>query len=248
MSTVIEEGVEDVEEAVAAGRPVRDHGPYLIKVGDAQLDYRTIVMDQPAPTGRQILVALGDEPIAEYVLFRVLADGLMEQVELEEHTDLRSAGAEKFLVFHTSVLYRFELNGRPFEWGAAHISGRTLKKLAGVDAVTHDVFEFRHGEERRVHDKELIDLAKPGLERFATRGIDVLIVVNTRDRHVHKHKLGYWEVVRLAKPDAAPSPEIVYTVTYSHGPHQNPQGNLQDHESVFLKDGMVFDVFPTDRS
>ena len=248
MNIQFDEGVEDVEAAVSSGRPLRDHGPYGIKIGDENLEYRPLVIQEAQPTGRQILEAAGKHPTIEYVLFRVLTDGLLEEVRQEEHTDLRSHGAEKFLAFHSSALYRFELNGNAFEWGAALISGRTLKKLAEVGGATHDVFQTEHQEERLIDDKDLVDLSKRGLERFVTRAIVITIFVNTRQRRVHQRRLGYWEVVRLACPDAVPDPKILYTVTFSKGPPQNPAGNLQDKQFVFIKEGMVFDVTPTDQS
>lgn len=248
MNVQFDEGVEDVEAAVSSGRPLRDHGPYGIKVGDENLDYRPLVIQEAEPTGKQILEAAGKQPPIEYALFRVLADGLLEDVRVEETTDLRTHGAEKFLAFRSSTIYRFELNGRSFEWGAARISGRTLKKLAEVEVATHDVFQLEHHGERLVDDKELVDLSKPGLERFVTRAIAITIFVNTRERHVHQRRLSYWEVVRLAFPEAVPDPKVLYTVTYSQGPHQNPAGNLQDKQSVFITDRMVFDVTPTDQS
>jgi hypothetical protein len=248
MTKHFEAGVVDVQEAVLSGQTVSHDGPYGILLGDDRLHYHPVVISDPTPTGKQILDAAGKEPAIDYVLYRILVDGLLEEVRLDEVTDLRSHGVEKFLAFKTSVIYRFELNGNAFEWGATYISGRTLKKLADVDVATHDVFEIRGGEEHLVEDKSLIDLAKPGLEQFITRPIDITIFVNTRTKQVHRRRLDYWEVVRLAYPEAKPDPKVLYTVTYSHGPHQNPEGNLQDTQFVWLKERMVFNVTPTDQS
>lgn len=248
MNIQFDEGVEDIEAAVSNGRSPRDHGPYGIKIGDENLDYRPLVVQDAQPTGKQILECADKHPTIEFVLFRVLADGLLEEVGQEERTDLRTHGVEKFLAFRSSTIYRFELNDHGFEWGVALISGRTLKKLADVKVADHDVFQLEHEGVRVINDKELVDLSKHGLERFMTRAIDITIFVNTRPRHVHQRRLGYWEVVRLAFPDAAPNPKILYTVTYSKGPPENPSGNLQDKQFVFVKEGMVFDVTRTDQS
>lgn len=248
MTKHFEAGVVDVQEAVLSGRSVPPQGPYGILLGDDRLHYHPVVIQDPTPTGLQILEAAGKVPAMDHVLYRVLADGLLEEVRLEETTDLRSHGVEKFLAFRTSVIYRFELNGHGFEWGAPYISGRTLKKLAEVEVTTHDAIEIRDGEERLVENKDLVDLVKPGLERFVTRLVDITIIVNTRARQVHQRRLGYWEVVRLGYPDAHPGPKVLYTVTYSHGPHQNPEGNLQDTQSVWIKERMQFHVTQTDQS
>ena len=243
-----DDGVENVQEAVLSGRKVREHGPYGILIGDEHLHFQPVVLADPTPTGRQILNASAKEPAEQYALFRLLPDGLLDQVRLDEAVDLRSAGAEKFLAFLTATIYRFQLNGNAMEWGAGRISGMTLKKLAGLDAKTHDLFQVIHGEETLVEDRALVDLTDPGLEHFATRVVNITIRVNTRPRQVHQRELGYWEIVRIAFPDAQPSQTALYTVTYSHGPRENPEGNLQPLHVVVLKNGMVFHVTPTDRS
>jgi hypothetical protein len=248
MTKHFEAGVVDVQAAVLSGQPVPHQGPYGLLLGDDRLHFHPVVVAEATPTGQQILETAGKTPVIEYVLYRFLTDGLLEEVELEEHTDLRSHGVEKFLAFRTSAIYRFELNGHGFEWGATHISGRTLKKLAEVDVAKHDLFEVRSSEEHLVEDKTLIDLAKPGLERFITRPIDITIFVNTRPKQVHQRRIGYWEVVRLAFPEAKPDPKVLYTVTYSHGPHQNPEGNLQNTQLVWIKERMQFNVTQTDQS
>ncbi|MGH7484675.1 MAG: multiubiquitin domain-containing protein, partial [bacterium] len=83
---------------------------------------------------------------------------------------------------------------------------------------------------------------------FVTRPIDIVIFVNTRERHVHQRRLDYWQVVHLAFPDAKPDPKVLYTVTYSRGPHQNPEGKLEPTQFVWVKERMVFSVTPTDQS
>lgn len=72
------------------------------------------------------------------------------------------------------------------------------------------------------------------------------ITVNSRPRQVSDHRLGYEQVVRLAFPDDTPSPDIVYTVTYSH-PHGH-DGSLASGQQVTVKDGMNFHVRKTNRS
>src|SRR5688572_4971643 len=65
------------------------------------------------------------------------------------------------------------------------------------------------------------------------------IIVNGRKREVTDHELNYWEVIRLAFPDAQPAPNIVYTVTYS-GPGKD--GSLVEGQSVKIHDRMIFCV------
>lgn len=163
------EDIEDVQEALRVGRAIRSHGPYRIQIGDERLEFRSIVIDDPVPTGRQILEVAGVHPVLEYLVLQVLNNGLLEELRPDETTDLCTRGVEKFLVFLNDRSFRFELDGRKFEWGAPRISGLTLKKLAGVNLATYGVWlEVQRGDDRSIGDAELFDLSAPGVERFFT--------------------------------------------------------------------------------
>ena len=58
----------------------------------------------------------------------------------------------------------------------------------------------------------------------------------------------YAEIVALAFPNPLIGPNIIYTVGYDDGPHQNPSGSLMPGGKVRVKEGMIFDVTPTDKS
>ena len=163
------DSVEDIQDAARAGRPVRDHGPYAIAIGNEKLDYRKAVVDDPVPIGVQILELAGARPADEHIVFQVLASGLLEELRPDETTDLRTAGIEKFLVFRSDRSFRFELDGRVFEWGGNFISGLTLKKLAQVSPAEYGVWlEVRGSDDRPIGDTELVDLSAKGIERFFT--------------------------------------------------------------------------------
>lgn len=249
MRNQFEEGVEDVYVAVSAGRCVREHGPFGIQIGDQSMQFVPKVVDDPVVTGAQILAVAEARPASHFLVFQVLGDGALEVVRPEETVDLRSAGAEKFLVFRSDRSFRFFLDDRAFDWGASLISGRTIKRLAEVPSETTDVWlDAAGGLDRRIDDKEMVDLANPGTERFVTHTIRITIKVNSRDRDVDHRVLTYWEVVKLAYPEAVPSDDIIYSIDYASGPRQNPNGSLVESQSVTVKDGMKFYVTPTDKS
>lgn len=249
MSKQFEDGVEDVYAAVSAGRPVREHGPFGIQIGDQSMQFVPKVVDDPVVTGSQILAAAGARPPSDFLVFQVMRDGALETIRPEETVDLRNAGAEKFLVFRSDRSFRFFLDERAFDWGASYISGGTIKRLAGVPDETTDVWlDVAGGSDRMIGNKEMVDLAQPGTERFVTRPIQITIKVNSRDRVVDHRVLTYWEVVKLGYPDAVPSDQIIYSIDYASGPHQNPSGSLVEGQTVTVKEGMKFYVTPTDKS
>ena len=161
--------VEDLQQAHEAGRPVRAHGPYRVLLGNELLNYRAGVIADPVPTGRQILEAAGVQPVLEHSVFQVLRNGQLESLRLDETTDLRSRGVEKFITFHSDRSFRFELDGSVFEWGAGRIQGRVLKTLANVDQATYGVWQEVPGQDdRAIGDDQFADLAPAGVEQFFT--------------------------------------------------------------------------------
>lgn len=249
MTKNFEDGVEDVQQALNAGREVRGHGPYGMLIGDEKLDFRPVVISDPVPTGRQILDAAGIRDALEHLVFFMSSDGLLQELGPNQTVDLRSAGAERFLVFRNDRSFRFSLDDRVIEWGATRISGLTLKKLAGVDLLTFAVWlDARGGEDRLIGDAELFDLSSPGVERFYTALRTITVKVNTRPHQVHTETLTFDQVVKLAFADAATTDSRVYTVTFKRGPANNPEGTLVEGGSVHIKDGMLFNVTFTDKS
>ena len=169
MTDVTQDEIEDLAASVRAGRRPRPHGPYEVQIGNEQLEYRPAVIADPVPTGRQLLEAAGARPASEHLVFQVLSSGLLEELRLDETTDLRERGIEKFLVFRNDRSFRFELDGRQFEWGGTVISGLTLKTLAGVDPKAYGVWlEVRGDDDRPIGDTDMVDLSARGVERFFT--------------------------------------------------------------------------------
>jgi hypothetical protein len=76
----------------------------------------------------------------------------------------------------------------------------------------------------------------------------VTLIVNGRKKPWHEKKISFREVVELAYGTYDPSPNVSYTVTFSKGPDQNPEGRLVDGKSVRVKDGMIFNVKRTNKS
>jgi hypothetical protein len=74
------------------------------------------------------------------------------------------------------------------------------------------------------------------------------IVVNGEQKVVATRRLTFEDVVRLAFADAIFNDNIVYTVTYKRGPHQNREGMLVAGEAVFVTNGMIFNAKRTDKS
>jgi hypothetical protein len=74
------------------------------------------------------------------------------------------------------------------------------------------------------------------------------IVVNGQKKEFAGEEISYRQVVELAFENPWGNPNVIYTVTYTRGHDDKPQGTLVDGQSVKVKKGMVFNVTRTDKS
>lgn len=75
-----------------------------------------------------------------------------------------------------------------------------------------------------------------------------IIVDGTPHDIPKKEEITYAEVVTLAYPDYPQHPEITYSVTYTRGQGNKPEGILAPGGSVEVKEGMSFRVDRTGQS
>lgn len=76
----------------------------------------------------------------------------------------------------------------------------------------------------------------------------VTIIVNGRPHEVEKVRLSYEEVVALSGMPSQPAGDGTVRVSYRRGPERNREGTLLPGKSVRVKEGMIFDVHPTNKS
>ena len=74
------------------------------------------------------------------------------------------------------------------------------------------------------------------------------ILVNGEPHEETETRISFEAVVKVAYPVPPIGTCIEYTVTYRNGPPANPKGSLTAGHSVEIKNRMIFDVTPTDRS
>jgi Multiubiquitin len=75
----------------------------------------------------------------------------------------------------------------------------------------------------------------------------ITIYVNTRAHRFERDRISFEEVVALAFPEVPSGENVSYSVLYHRG-HGNDEGTVTSGQSVKVKEGMRFDVTPTDRS
>lgn len=76
---------------------------------------------------------------------------------------------------------------------------------------------------------------------------EIIIIVNGREKIVTDKKITFSQVVELAFGVSANN-NTVYTVTYSKGHGNKPDGIMVDGDIVKVKERMIFNVTATDKS
>ncbi|MCE9567298.1 MAG: multiubiquitin domain-containing protein [Planctomycetes bacterium] len=221
---------------------------HRISVSDESLNFRPVTVADPVPLGRQILIAAGLTPVDDFSLFAVLPSGDFEDIRLDETFDLRAKGTEHFVAFRSDRDFRLTLNDHELRWGKPAISGATLRTLAKAadDQVVY--LEVRGGEDRLVEPGELIDLTKPGVERFFTAPRPTFeIIVNARQKTVAGPEVTFSQIVQLAFPGPH-EPNVVFSMSFRHAASKPPAGELGAGGVVKVKKGTVFNVTRTTQS
>lgn len=148
---------------------------FRVAVAEADFDFRGLKVDDPKPTGRQLLAAAGFRPPEEHLIFQVLNDGALEERRLDETVDLREKRAERFIAFRSDRSFRVEVDERRFEWGSDRLTGLIAKQLVGADLAGTGVWlERRDGPDLFVKDTGVVSLAGEGVEKLRTGPVFVL--------------------------------------------------------------------------
>lgn len=148
---------------------------------------------------------------------------------------------------------KLKIDNRVYDWHEQYITGAELKQLGNIP--TEELLFLaikKPWEDELIENDTNVNLARPSIEHFYSKKEDdslpFIILVNTRDKEWNKRKIKYEEVVLLAFPNDNGNSNITYTVTYSDGPKQNPEGSMVKGQKVFVTNKMKFNVTATNKS
>lgn len=147
--------------------PVADH--YLIQVLDPNGLGALVEIDDPVPTGRQILGAAGKTPVENHLLLLFDDKGKLEAVGLDDTVDVYQRGVEQFFAFDSDRLFYVALDGQRFPWGQAQISEDVLRQVGGIAEDLDIWLERRNQTDQLLADGDCVDLDEPGLEKLYTQ-------------------------------------------------------------------------------
>ena len=168
-----------------------------------------------------------------------------ELIENDTRVNLARPDVEQFFV---KKKLSYSINGVEFVSYKQFISGEELRIIGGIPS-NHELFLDidDNWQDDYIDMDELVDLARPGKEKFISRPIRVEIIVNARKKVWEANSISYSQVVELAF-GSINLESCAYTITYYSGGVANPEGILVNGASVMVVNNMIFDVTATDKS
>lgn len=133
-------------------------------------------------------------------------------------------------------MFKFKIDSNIFESEKSVISGVELKTIAGISpAVTICQILDKKAGIKIIQNESSVDLATNGIEKFLIiiQDFSCTLKLNSTDVPWNKQYISYEEVVSLVY---GTNEMLKVTITYSHGPDVNPNGNLLAGEIILVKD------------
>jgi Multiubiquitin len=193
-----------------------------VEIAAADLVFTRHVLRDPMPSGRQIIAAAGHRDPTGFIALQWLPDGALEELRLEELTDVIARGIERFIVVESDRSFRLEVEGLRLEWPSAPISAATVKRLAGRDdeglAV---VLERTDRPDRVLEDDDIVHLDGAGVECFKLRPrpAEIEIAVNGHAFAIRRGVKTGLEI-KQAAIDAGISIQLDFVLSLETGPGQ----------------------------
>ena len=189
-------------------------------------------------TAASLLRLAGYDP-ALLDLFLVDGHGVETHIHDKQIVDLRDGES-----FRARRKVRFTIDGTPFTSWDDDQTAAALLELAGFNPDVQDLARVTEGGMEKFSDEQVIAIHDG--DKFVTpRRSGWTIIVNTKPHEWNAPDITFEQVVELASPGQPYDPAGT-TVEYSRG--RGPDQSLRPGESVRVKDGMIFDVEPTNRS
>ncbi|MDR0683010.1 MAG: multiubiquitin domain-containing protein [Dysgonamonadaceae bacterium] len=193
------------------------------------------------------LKQLADIPLDTDLFLSISKPYEDELIENNKTVNLARPETEYFFVKRK---LQFTINSVPFVWYKQYIRGIQIRELGNIPREDELYLDLPDGwEDDFIEDNEIVDLARPGVERFISKEkpLRFMLYVNGREKEWQKRKITYEEVVKFAFPNVFLETSA-FTVEYSGGPKQNPKGTMSKGDVVFITNKMNFNVDETGRS
>ncbi|SMG42682.1 Multiubiquitin [Marivirga sericea] len=169
-----------------------------------------------------------------------------ELIENDLKVDLAREGIEFFYVKNP---LKFKIGNDQYDWNSQYITGLQLRQVGRLTDDQDIFLKIKGGfEDELVENNTKIDLARPGIENFVLSNRNYILIISGKEREWTKAEISFKEVIELRFGECIDDGKRSYSVTYSRGPKENISGSMISGDKVFVKNKMIFNVTPTDKS
>ena len=129
---------------------------HKVEVATKSLDFRSLRLDDPTPTGAQLARAAGFRANDSVVVLQITASGHLESISPEELADLESG--RRFIIDESDRSFRLTINGSTFDWIAPRISGTQIRFVGRVPD-TESLYLAKESEpDQLISNEDHVDL------------------------------------------------------------------------------------------
>jgi hypothetical protein len=197
----------------------------------ATVNGNPIKLSDPLPEGRQVLAEAGLVPADSYVLIQLLNHGT-RSIGLDETVDLREEGKKRFRAFQSDRIFRFVVDERGYDWGAAVITEPELREIASAPKDEVLVLEREGEPDLPLPPGDQVDLGKKGVEHFHTVSRLITVFLDNEPKQIERGKYTTEQLIKRLNVEAG------YLLNL-----QGPDGKLvplKPGETIRVKEGMKF--------
>lgn len=149
----------------AGNRPANN--AIAIEIAGLDLNFKVVDIADSTPTGAQIAAAAEVLPDNDPFVLRFLDDGELVPILASEVAPIDGVN-DRFVVTSADRAYRLKVDGEQYDWPAQYVTGKTVRKLAGIANDLQLMLAVENEPDKVIGNRDLVDLAGAGVERFYT--------------------------------------------------------------------------------
>jgi hypothetical protein len=218
---------------------------YILKINNKRFE-----VQESKITGHELLTIANLTPAEDYELLYKINEKGFTPIQLDEEVDLKTAGIEGFKAKPYKKL-TIKVDDKPYEVEECFMTPNEIMALACINSDRYYLKEIRRGGVEVTYKDDVehkIAITKSSC--FVTCSLEKIecVIVNAREKPWQKDTISFDEVVKLAYGQVSNNPNIIYTITYKRGVPSKPEGSMIKGEVISVKNKMIFNVTPTNRS
>ena len=201
-------------------------------------------------TGRELLKTANLTPVEDFELLYKINEKGFTPIQLNEIVDLKTAGIEGFKAKPYRKL-KIKVDNKQYEVEDCFMTSLEIMEVASINPDQFYLKEIRKGNVE-VSYKDDIDhkIAITQTSSFVScQREDInFVIVNAKEKAWNAEKISYDDIVKLAYGNLPNNPNTIYTIVYKNGVPSKPEGSVAKGVEIYVKNKMIFNVTPSNKS